>query len=94
MSALPASYDAWRSSGPPEHSYPRGVEDRMGERVVVGQNRYGLGRWGTIVSFFAEKEWDDDHGCYQAVYYEVEFADDEKPTSATLDEIAVQDQLG
>lgn len=42
--------------------YPAGAEDYLGQKVVVGQNDYGLGHWGTIISFEEWTDTDEDTG--------------------------------
>jgi hypothetical protein len=54
---------------------PSGVEDLLGEKVVVGTNDYGLGRWGTIVSWEEWEDCDEDWGRYGGITLLVEFND-------------------
>ncbi len=79
------NYDRWKLASPsdyepapPRVSGRRTAEDYLGKRVVVGQNDWGLGRWGTIVSW---EEWqdEDEDGRYGELDFVVEFSDGASP---------------
>ena len=85
-------YDRWKTTAP-EPPYDPGGEHFLGCRVVKGQNRHGLGRWGTLESYTIEVD-EDESGKHAMVVFTVEFTDDEHPIEETMTIYEVEQQLG